>query len=31
VDTRQIVWYVSASLFFVVLTNHIFHSRKLQS
>jgi hypothetical protein len=31
VDTRQVIWYVSASLFVLVLTNHIFHSRKLKS
>jgi ABC-2 type transport system permease protein len=30
VDTRRIIWYLSVSLFFVVLTNHVFHSRKLK-
>jgi ABC-2 type transport system permease protein len=30
VDTRRIVWYLTASGFFVILTNHIFHSRKLK-
>lgn len=31
VDTRRIVWYVSASAFFVLLTHHVFHSRKLKA
>jgi ABC-2 type transport system permease protein len=30
VDTRRIIWYVSVSIFFIVLTNHVFHSRKLK-
>jgi ABC-2 type transport system permease protein len=30
VDTRRIVWYVSLSVFFIVLTSHVFHSRKLR-
>ncbi len=31
VDTRRIVWYLSATSFFVLLTHHVFHSRKLKS
>ncbi len=31
VDTRRIVWYVSATSFFVLLTHHVFHSRKLKA
>ena len=31
VDTRRIVWYLSATAFFVLLTHHVFHSRKLKS
>jgi len=31
VDTRRIVWYVSATSFFVLLTHHVFHARKLKS
>jgi ABC-2 type transport system permease protein len=30
VDTRRIVWYLSASAFFIMLTHHIFQSRKLR-
>ena len=31
VDTRRIVWYLSATSFFVFLTHHVFHSRKLKA
>ena len=31
VDTRRIVWYLSLTAFFVIVTHHIFHSRKLKS
>jgi ABC-2 type transport system permease protein len=31
VDTRRIVWYLSATGFFVLLTHHVFHSRKLKA
>ena len=31
VDTRRIVWYLSATSFFVLLTHHVFHSRKLKA
>jgi len=31
VDTRRIVWYLSATAFFVLLTHHVFHSRKLKA
>jgi ABC-2 type transport system permease protein len=31
VDTRRIVWYLSVTAFFLILTHHIFHSRKLKS
>jgi ABC-2 type transport system permease protein len=31
VDTRRIVWYLTATSFFVLLTHHVFHSRKLKS
>lgn len=31
VDSRRIVWYLSLTVFFVTLTHHIFHSRKLKS
>ncbi len=31
VDTRRIVWYLSATGLFVFLTHHIFHSRKLKA
>ena len=31
VDTRRIVWYLSATGFFVLLTHHVFHARKLKS
>ena len=31
VDTRRIVWYVTATSFFVLLTHHVFHSRKLKA
>lgn len=30
VDTRRIVWYLSLSVFFIVLTNYVFHSRKVR-
>jgi ABC-2 type transport system permease protein len=30
VDTRRLVWYLTMSIFFVMLTNHIFQSRKLK-
>lgn len=30
VDSRRIVWYLSATAFFVILTNHVFTSRKLK-
>ena len=31
IDSRRVVWYLSLSAFFVTLTHHIFHSRKLKS
>lgn len=31
VDTRRIVWYLTATAFFVLLTHHVFHSRKLKA
>lgn len=31
IDSRRVVWYLSLSAFFVILTHHIFHSRKLKS
>ena len=31
VDTRRIVWYLTATSFFVILTHHVFHSRKLKA
>jgi ABC-2 type transport system permease protein len=31
VDTRRIVWYLTATGFFVLLTHHVFHSRKLKA
>ena len=31
VDTRRIVWYLSATGFFIALTHHVFHSRKLKA
>lgn len=31
VDSRRIVWYVSVTTVFLVLTHHVFHSRKLKS
>ena len=31
VDTRRIVWYITATSFFVLLTHHVFHSRKLKA
>ena len=31
VDTRRIVWYLSVTAFLLILTHHIFHSRKLKS
>ncbi len=31
VDSRRIVWYLSVTAVFVILTHHIFHSRKLKS
>ena len=31
VDSRRIVWYLSTTAVFVILTHHVFHSRKLKS
>lgn len=31
IDTRRIVWYLSLTAFFLILTHHVFHSRKLKS
>jgi ABC-2 type transport system permease protein len=31
VDSRRIIWYVSVTAFFLILTHHVFHSRKLKS
>lgn len=31
VDSRRLVWYLSLTAFFLILTHHIFHSRKLKS
>lgn len=31
VDSRRLIWYVSLTAFFLILTHHVFHSRKLKS
>ena len=31
IDSRRVVWYLSLTVFFLALTHHVFHSRKLKS